>query len=145
VAVVGNRDLDHLELVREQDRAFLSGLPTLAAADDFLLTHGDARLHRALNSADERHGFRRAYAELASAGKHLWLFGHTHHARVWRKTAADAPPQRLDGDCLALDLSDARVRYIVNVGATGRRRAGCGPLCIVLYDGAHGQLQRVTL
>src|SRR5687767_14108979 len=78
IAVVGNRDLDHLDLVGPADQAFLRGLPRRAGADDFLVTHGDAKLDPALNSADERRGFRRAYAALAAADCHLWFFGHTH-------------------------------------------------------------------
>ncbi|HEY7068119.1 MAG TPA: metallophosphoesterase family protein [Chloroflexota bacterium] len=67
LAVVGNRDLDHIDLVDAADQAFLRGLPRLAVADDFLATHGDAKLDPNLASADERRGFRRAYAALAGA------------------------------------------------------------------------------
>src|SRR5919202_3645619 len=103
LAIVGNRDLDHIDLVDAADQTFLRGLPRLAAADDFLVTHGDAKLDPNLASADERRGFRRAYAALAAADKRLWFFGHTHRARVWRKAALDAPPEQLDAPCLLLD------------------------------------------
>src|SRR5438067_7564557 len=145
LAVVGNRDLDHLDLVGAEDQAFLRGLPRLAAADDFLATHGDAKLDPRLASADERRGFRRAYAALATAGKRLWFFGHTHHARVWRKPAPDAPPERLETPCVALDRGDPAVCYLVNVGTTGRRLAGRGPASFTLYDAARGRLERLEL
>jgi predicted phosphodiesterase len=145
LAVVGNRDLDHLDLVGPHDQAFLRGLPRRASADDFLISHGDAKLDAALGSADERRGFRRAYAELAAAAKRLWFFGHTHHARVWRKTAPDAPPERLNDDALALDFADPATRYVVNVGTTGRRLAGRGPASITVYDPSRAHLQRLEL
>jgi hypothetical protein len=130
-------------LVDADDRAFLLGLPTLAAANDFLLTHGDAKLTRALSTADERQGFRHAYAALAEAGARLWFFGHSHHARVWRKRAADAPAERLEADVLTLEPTGTR--YLVNVGTTGRRLAGRGPASFTLYDSERGRLERVLL
>ena len=145
LAVVGNRDLDHLDLVGPDDQAFLRSLPRRASADDFLVTHGDAKLDPALNSADERRGFRRAYAALAAADRPLWFFGHTHHARVWRKAGPDAPPEPLQDPCLTLDRTDPAVRYLVNVGTTGRRLAGRGPTSIALYDSARGHLERILL
>jgi predicted phosphodiesterase len=145
LAVVGNRDLDHIDLVSADDQAFLRSLPRQAAAEDFLISHGDAKLDPNLASADERRGFRRAYAALAAADKRLWFFGHTHHARVWRKSAPDAPPERLEAPCLTLDRADPAVRYLVNVGATGRRLAGGGPASITLYDSAHARLERLEL
>jgi predicted phosphodiesterase len=145
LAVVGNRDLDHLDLVTDEDQAFLRDLPRLAAADDFLVTHGDAKLDPNLASADERRGFRRAYAALAAADKRLWFFGHTHHARVWRKLALDAPPECLEPATIALDGDDPAARYMVNVGTTGRRLAGRGPASFTLYDSALGRLERVEL
>jgi predicted phosphodiesterase len=145
LAVVGNRDLDHIGLVSADDQAFLRRLPRQAAAEDFLVTHGDAKLDPNLASADERRGFRRAYAALAATDKRLWLFGHTHHARVWRKAALEAPPERLEDASLALDRADPAVCYVVNVGATGRRLAGRGPASFTVYDSAHGRLERVEL
>src|SRR3954454_12399598 len=51
LAVVGNRDLDHLDLVGADDQAFLQSLPRRASADDFLVSHGDAKLDAALGNA----------------------------------------------------------------------------------------------
>jgi hypothetical protein len=123
----------------------LRRLPRLAAAEDFLVTHGDAKLTPDLASADERRAFRRAYAALAGADKRLWFFGHTHHARVWRKPAPDAPPERLESPCVTLEHGDPQVRYLVNVGTTGRRLAGRGPASFTLYDSEHGRLERLDL
>jgi predicted phosphodiesterase len=145
VAVVGNRDLDHLALVDADDQAYLRSLPVLAGAEDYLATHGDVRLHRALSSADERRGFRGAYAALQATEKRLWFFGHTHEARVWRKRGPDAPPERLDEAELWLEPAASATRYLVNVGATGRRLAGRGPASLTLYDSAAGRLERVEL
>src|SRR5919199_2530431 len=109
LAVVGNRDLDHIDLVSADDQTFLRRLPRLAAAEDFLVTHGDAKITPNLASADERRAFRRAYTALAGADKRLWFFGHTHHARVWRKPAPEAPPERLESPCVTLEHGDPTV------------------------------------
>jgi predicted phosphodiesterase len=145
LAVVGNRDLDHAALVSAADQAYLRSLPRRASAPDFLVSHGDIKLEPELGSADERRGFRRAYAALAAADKRLWFFGHTHHARVWRKAAADASPERLEPACISLNRADPAVRYIVNVGTTGRRLAGKGPASFTLYDSERASLQRIEL
>ncbi|HZR99232.1 MAG TPA: metallophosphoesterase family protein [Chloroflexota bacterium] len=145
LAVVGNRDLDHLGLVSPADQAYLRSLPREATADDFLVTHGDAKLTPALASADERRGFRRAYAALLAADRRLWFFGHTHHARVWRKAASDAAPERLASARIQVEPADPAVRYLVNVGTTGRRLAGRGPASFTLYDSVAGWLVRVEL
>jgi hypothetical protein len=44
-----------------------------------------------------------------------------------------------------VDLSDAATCYLVNVGATGRRLAGRGPLSFTLWDDGAGRLQRIEL
>ncbi len=145
LAVVGNRDLDHLELVGSDDQAYLRDLPRRAATADFVITHGDARLDPTLNSADERRGFRRAYAALVAADKALWFFGHTHRARVWRLAGPDAPPEPIGATTLTLERGDPSVRHVVNVGSTGRRLAGRGPTSFTLYDAARGRLERIEL
>src|SRR5215212_6808829 len=58
VSVVGNRDLDWQDRVGPETRAYVLGLPAAQRADDFLATHGDARLDRDLSSDDVRRGFR---------------------------------------------------------------------------------------
>jgi predicted phosphodiesterase len=145
LGVVGNRDRDYCHLVDAADQAFLAALPTRAVGEGFLISHGDARLDRELNSADERRGFWRAYQALAAAGERLWFFGHSHHARVWRKGAPDAAPERLLADDLRLDFADPATCYLVNVGTTGRRLAGRGPASFTLWDDDSGRLQRIEL
>lgn len=144
LAVVGNRDLDHLALVDDADQAFLRALPPRAVAPDFVVTHGDAKLDRDLSTADERRGFARAYATLAVLDRPLWFFGHSHHARVWRKRSVDAPPELLPDAVVALERR-AGVRYLVNVGTTGRPLGGRGPASFTLYDATRGCLDRVLL
>jgi len=144
LAVVGNRDLDHLALVDADAQAFLRALPTRAVAADFVVTHGDAKLDRALSTTDERRGFARAYAALAAVDRPLWFFGHSHHARVWRKRAADAPPELLLDSSLVLERGPG-VRYLVNVGTTGRPLGGRGPASFTLYDSSRGYVERVLL
>ena len=145
LAVVGNRDLDHLALVAPAHRAWLQALPRRLVAEAFVLTHGDVALDRALCSADGRRGFRRAYAALRALGRQLWFFGHTHRTGVWRKDALDAPPVALPVVDLTLDLRDPAVCYFINVGTTGRPRTGCGPPAIALFDTATAHLEHVPL
>jgi predicted phosphodiesterase len=145
LAVVGNRDLDHAALVGPDDRAWVQSLPRLALTADFAITHGDAALHRAMSSADERRGFRRAYLALAELDRPMWFFGHTHHARAWRKSDADAAPVPLDPSAVSLHAAEPGERYFFNVGTTGRPRGGCGPAAIALYDVGRAEVVSVTL
>lgn len=144
-AVVGNRDLDHLDLVAPALRPYLQALPRRLVTKEFVLTHGDAALDRELCSADERRGFRRAYVALMAAGRRLWFFGHTHHARLWRKASANAAPEPLDPSSVTLDLADPAVCYLVNVGTVGRPRGGCGPASLMLFDSARAHLECLAL
>ena len=97
VAVVGNRDLDWQDRVGPETRAWVLGLPREAQVDALVLVHGDARLTRELSTADIGRGFRRAWQTLEERGARLLAFGHSHHARVWRKRGACEPPELLPG------------------------------------------------
>jgi predicted phosphodiesterase len=145
LAVVGNRDRDHGDLVDAADRAYLDSWPAIASGERFLLSHGDSRLSPDLGSGDEKRGFRRAYAALEAAGKPLWLFGHTHHARIWRKRALAASPELMTDERVPLVLDDPATCYLVNVGTTGRRLAGRGPASCVVLDDQNGWLQRILI
>ena len=141
VSVVGNRDLDWRDRVDSETRAYVLGLPTARRADDFLAVHGDARLDRELCSAEIRRGFGRAYRRLIREAARIGIFGHTHHARVWRLDGPDAPPILLyDGAAnptdavIPLPTDDQQVRYIVNVGTTGLPFPGKGPPSCTVYD-----------
>jgi predicted phosphodiesterase len=146
VSVVGNRDLDWQDRVGPETRAYVLGLPTVQRADDFLATHGDARLDRDLNTDDVRRGFRRTYPRLLRDGARLGFFGHSHRARAWRLSGPEAPPKLLhDG---ALDAGPATIalvgdpscRWVVNVGTTGLPFPGNGPPSCAIYDRSAGTL-----
>jgi hypothetical protein len=92
-----------------------------------------------LRSTLEKRAFRAVGPYLAERGARLWLFGHTHHARVWCLDDPDAPlglPK--------VELASGR-RYVVNVGTTGKPLAGKGPASIVLYEDAENWLEVVPL
>src|SRR5919199_1474174 len=127
------RDLDWAQRVSPGSRAYVLALPRLAEASDFVAVHGDARLTPALGSADLRRGFGRAYSWLRGHGRRLLFFGHTHHARAWRKASLDAEPELLGGWRVDLPGVDGTV-YLVNVGTTGLPFPGKGPPCCAVYD-----------
>lgn len=145
LTVVGNRDLDHLALLDPAHQAWVRALPRRAASVDFLASHGDSSLDRELCSADLRRGFGRAYTALQAADRRVWFFGHTHHARVWRKPAATAAPELQPAVRVQLDLSDPAVCWIVNVGTVGMPRGGRGPASFALWCTTTGWLEHVAL
>lgn len=140
LAVVGNRDLDHLDLLALDLRQVVLEWPREAAAGDFILSHGDAKLHRELAAQDEKRGFRRALAHMAKAQARLWFFGHTHRSRVWSVCDGITEPR---------DASYWRLRpggsYIVNVGTAGKPLPGRGPAAVTLYDDAAGTIRCLTV
>lgn len=146
LSVVGNRDLDWQDRVPLEVARYVLGLPRIAQAADFVATHGDARLTRDLSSADIRAGFRRARAWLSAHGCRVWLFGHTHHARVWR---LDHDGDRDESAALCYDVRTAELpavvsladdrpgtRWAVNVGSVGLPFSGKGPASAAIYDPA---------
>ena len=133
ISVVGNRDLDWAERVSPAARSYVLSLPRMAEVGDFVVVHGDARLHPAPSTADLRRGFRRTYRWLWECGKHLAFFGHSHHARVWRKSSENSPVEAVEGARVEIpDAADAV--YLVNVGTTGLPFPGKGPPSCALYD-----------
>jgi len=144
LSVVGNRDLDWAERVSARSRAYVLSLPRLAEADEFVAVHGDARLVRNLSADGRKRGFERAYCYLRERGKRLLFFGHTHQARVWRKSSPSAEPELLPGR--RIDLTDARESvYFVNVGTTGLPFPGKGPPCCAVYDDVWQRLEHLVL
>ena len=133
ISVIGNRDLDWAGRVGPAARAYVLSLPRIAEAGDFAVVHGDARLHPAPSTADLRRGFRRSYGWLRERGKRLGFFGHSHHARVWRKSSEEAPPEALQGYVVEVPRVAGAV-YFVNVGTTGLPFPGKGPPSCALYD-----------
>lgn len=140
LAIVGNRDLDHLSRVPPDLQATVQTWAHELRASDFIASHGEPRLHRVLNSAAERDGFRRAKTYIADLSAKVWFFGHTHRSRVWRLT--DEGPQLLDEPTLDLDAASV---YVVNVGTTGLPLPGRDPACFVVYDDGARRIERVPL
>lgn len=143
VSVQGNRDLDWQHRVSEQTAEYVLGLPRLVQTDDFVATHGDARLTRDLSSGEIRSGFRRAPAWLAEHTCRIWVFGHTHRARVWRLGASEPAAVLLfDGatrplpQTISLDDGDPATCWAVNVGSVGLPFGGKGPASFAILDTA---------
>jgi predicted phosphodiesterase len=141
VAVVGNRDLDWRERVGPTSAEYVLGLPRLVRVGDLVFTHGDPRLTRDLSSTEIRAGFPRARAWLAAHGCRIWLFGHTHHARIWRLGGPDREPSlRFDvvRDALPARISlgdlEESALWALNVGSVGLPFPGKGPASAAIYD-----------
>jgi predicted phosphodiesterase len=133
IAIVGNRDLDYLDRVSPELRGVVQAWPREARASDFIVTHGDPRLHRPMNAAAERDGFRRAAAFMVEQQAHVWLFGHTHRARC--RELQDGAVRTCDSARVDLRRD---CRYAINVGTTGLPLPGRGGPAFVLYeDRAH--------
>ncbi len=142
VALVGNRDLDWRDRVGAESRAWVSALPTTACVDGLLLAHGDPRLTRSLSTSEIRGDFQRAWAEMERAGAWLLAFGHSHHARIWEKTSADAAA------CLLPNGRADRVRgvrYLLNVGTTGLPFPGKGAPSVATVDTDTGAIRVLAL
>lgn len=141
VSVVGNRDLDWKDRAGKAVREYVLGLPRTAQVDGLAFAHGDSRLTRDLSSDDIRAGFRRARAWLGAHGCHVWLFGHTHRARVWTLGGPDGEP-RLHFDAATdplpatIQLGSDDATWIVNAGSVGMPFPGKGPASAMLLDAA---------
>jgi predicted phosphodiesterase len=156
LSVVGNRDLDWQERVGAETQAYVQALPRVIATDGLLLAHGDARLTPDLSSSDIRRGFRRARKAMQAAGAWIWLFGHTHHARIWRlddqvastllfDAAADRLPAQIE---LEPVRSLTGCRLVVNVGSAGLPFPGKGPASAAILhveDDGRGRVEFVPL
>jgi predicted phosphodiesterase len=141
ISILGNRDLDWADRVGAASRAYVLGLPKVARADDFLASHGDARLDRELSSTEIRAGFPRVYHRLEAEGARIWLFGHTHHARAWCLPGPGEAPRllydvTLDGlpATIALPRGEPATHWAINVGSVGLPFPGKGPASLVIYD-----------
>ncbi|MBM2811133.1 MAG: Diadenosine tetraphosphatase [Chloroflexi bacterium] len=129
IAIVGNRDIDYLDRIHPELQRLVLSWPNEATASDFVVSHGDPRLHRFLNSSGEKDGFRRACAYMSERAARVWFFGHTHRARIWRLHGGDAVA--LNGSEVRLDPGNC---YVVNVGTTGLPLPGRGEASFVVYD-----------
>lgn len=146
VSVVGNRDLDWQARVGESAREYVLSLPRVEIVDGLAFSHGDARLTRELSSDDIRADFRRARVWLVANGCRVWLFGHTHRARVWtigetddearlHFDAAVAPPPA------TIELDKEAALWIVNAGSVGLPFPGKGPASATVVDEAAGVVE----
>jgi predicted phosphodiesterase len=142
VSIIGNRDLDWSDRCGPLARDYVLALPPFARTDDFVATHGDARLTRDLSSNDIRSGFPRARRWLAQEGVRVWVFGHTHRARVWGLPAEGDPNLLFDAATdplpatISLASDESGTHWAVNVGSVGLPFPGKGPPSCAVYDSA---------
>jgi predicted phosphodiesterase len=137
LAIVGNRDLDHIDWLAPRQRDVVLTWTREACASDFVVTHGDRRLHSSLHSRALSHPIR-VEAAMAERAARLWLFGHTHSARCWLLRG---------GTCRETDPALVRLhdgdRYVVNVGTTGMPRGD--PASFTLYDDTQAEIRTVRM
>jgi predicted phosphodiesterase len=142
IAIVGNRDLDWQDRVSDSSKAWVLGLPRTACVGRLLVSHGDARLTAALSTAQIGRDFLRPWQEMERDGAQVWAFGHSHHARTWRKSASSAPAEMLAGASVDMDPA---FRYFVNVGTTGLPFPGKGGPSVALVDFHDARVRHIAL
>jgi predicted phosphodiesterase len=142
IAVVGNRDLDWQDRVSPASKAWVLSLPRTASDGRLLLSHGDARLTPSLGTSQIGRDFAQAWSAMQREGARVWAFGHSHYARVWRKTGATLPAELLTQSTVDIDLAS---RYFVNVGTTGLPLGGKGGPSVALVDFVEGQIRQLAL
>ncbi len=142
VAIVGNRDIDWQDRVSPESKAWVLTLPRVVSVGGLLLTHGDARLTPALATAQINHEFGRAFTEMERCGAQVWAFGHSHHARLWRKASIDGLTELMVGDTAPIS---GGFRYFLNVGTTGLPFAGKGGPSVALVDFMRGEVRHIPL
>jgi predicted phosphodiesterase len=139
LAIVGNRDLDWQDRVSTETKAYVLSLPRTAQAGRLLLSHGDARLTPSLSTSQIGRGFVRVWPEMEQRCAQIWAFGHSHHARIWRKKMSVEP---MEADRVTLE---ADVLYCLNVGTTGLPFPGKGGPSVALVDFPKGQIRQIAL
>jgi predicted phosphodiesterase len=142
VAILGNRDLDWQDRVSAESKAWVLGLPRTAQVGPLLLAHGDARLTAALSTAQIGRDFARAWHEMERVHSRVWAFGHSHHARLWRKAAAAQPSEQMAGSMAAIEPG---FRYFLNVGTTGLPFPGKGGPSVAIVDFAASQIRQLPV
>lgn len=136
VAVAGNRDFEWQDRVGPQTRAWVLALPRSTSVDGMLLVHGDVRLTPKLGTAEISRGLQRPFQLLEQSGERMLLFGHSHHARVWRKMSITGVLEQCMETAVHLDPA---FRYFVNVGTTGLPFPGRGGPSVALIDLTDGR------
>jgi predicted phosphodiesterase len=142
LAIVGNRDLDWQDRVSAESKAYVLSLPTTAQSGELLLSHGDARLTPALSTSQIGRDFSRALPEMHKRGARVWAFGHSHYARVWRKTHEAQTAELVMASCVPLERG---AQYCVNVGTTGLPFPGKGGPSVALVDFQNAEIRRIAL
>ena len=142
VAIVGNRDLDWQDRVAPASKAWVLQLPRTACAGPIVLSHGDPRLTPALSTSQIGRDFPRVWQALDQYQRRIWAFGHSHHARMWRKARPELTAELLQGQRVELA---PEYRYFVNVGTTGLPFPGKGGPSVALVDLARGIVRQIAL
>jgi predicted phosphodiesterase len=142
VAIVGNRDLDWQHRVSAESAAFVLELPRTARCGELLLSHGDARLTPALSTAQIGRGFVKVWPELEHHRAQVWGFGHSHHARVWRKQRDRDAAELLTASTIPIEDGD---RYCLNVGTTGLPFPGKGGPSVATVDFTKREIRQIAL
>ncbi len=141
-AIVGNRDLDWQERVSAESKAWVLSLPRTAALGPLLVSHGDARLTPKLSTAEINRDFLRAWDTMEQQNARVWAFGHSHHARTWRKASREVHSEALPDASAQLDRA---YRYFVNVGTTGLPFPGKGGPSVALIDFKEARIRHLGL
>jgi len=142
VAILGNRDLDWQDRVAQPSKQWVLGLPRVAQAGRLLLSHGDPRLTPSLSTSQIGRDFQKVWPEMRARGATVWAFGHSHHARVWRKASCAEASELVSGTIVEMD---AGARYCLNVGTTGLPFPGKGGPSAALVDFVRGQIRQLPL
>jgi predicted phosphodiesterase len=141
IAVVGNRDLDWQDRVSATSKAWVLGLPRTAQVGSLLFSHGDPRLTPSLSTSEIGRDFARAWGSMVERDAQVWAFGHSHHARIWRKVSDTDPAELSTYDRVAMNDG----RFLVNVGTTGLPFPGKGGPSVALVDFAHREIRQISL
>jgi predicted phosphodiesterase len=142
IAIVGNRDLDWQDRVSTASKTWVLGLPRVANVGRLLLAHGDARLTGALSTTQIGRDFAKPWAEMERLDARVWAFGHSHHARVWRKAGAARLAEPLHAAVVAIEPG---FRYFLNVGTTGLPFAGKGGPSVALVDWQRHEIRQLAV
>jgi len=142
VAIVGNRDLDWQNRVSAATRAWVLGLPRTACLGRLLLAHGDAQLTGALSTTQIARDFVKTWPEMERFEARVFAFGHSHHARMWRKASASQTAESIPGPVVQIEPS---YRYFLNVGTTGLPFPGKGGPSVAVVDFAHAHMWHIAL
>jgi predicted phosphodiesterase len=142
VAVLGNRDLDWKDRVGEETRAWVLGLPRQAQVGELVLAHGDPRLTPEFSTNQIGRDFGRAFAALDARNAGVLAFGHSHHARTWRKRSLEEVAEAIGNGRADLEPG---WRYFVNVGTTGLPFPGKGGPSVARLDLGGRRLEHVPL